>query len=65
MSLFCFLFCMPKHASCLFQDKLDESAYKILTDFQTATVTLLALMSAATGDVSYTIIFAIILILEL
>lgn len=56
---------MPKHASCLFQDKLDESAYKILTDFQTATVTLLALMSAATGDVSYTIIFAIILILEL
>ncbi|XVE59187.1 hypothetical protein DITRI_Ditri05aG0025200 [Diplodiscus trichospermus] len=32
------------------KDKLDASAYKILTDFQTATVTLLALMSAATGD---------------
>ncbi|XVF05585.1 hypothetical protein REPUB_Repub05bG0185300 [Reevesia pubescens] len=32
------------------KDKLDDSAYKILTDFQTATVTLLALMSAATGD---------------
>ncbi|KAJ4725901.1 E3 UFM1-protein ligase 1 [Melia azedarach] len=32
------------------KDKLDDSAYKILTDYQTATVTLLALMSAATGD---------------
>ncbi|XP_022729984.1 E3 UFM1-protein ligase 1 homolog [Durio zibethinus] len=32
------------------KDKLDDSAYKILTDFQTATVMLLALMSAATGD---------------
>ncbi|XWS28894.1 hypothetical protein CRYUN_Cryun25bG0111000 [Craigia yunnanensis] len=32
------------------KDKLDDSAYKVLTDFQTATVTLLALMSAATGD---------------
>lgn len=36
----------------IFQDKLDDSAYKILTDYQTATVTLLALISAATGDVS-------------
>ncbi|KAK8550975.1 hypothetical protein V6N13_119475 [Hibiscus sabdariffa] len=32
------------------KDKLDDSAYKILTDFQTATVTLLTLISAATGD---------------
>ncbi|TYJ33441.1 hypothetical protein E1A91_A05G104200v1 [Gossypium mustelinum] len=32
------------------KDKLDDSAYKILTDFQTATVTLLALISAAAGD---------------
>ncbi|OMO91362.1 E3 UFM1-protein ligase 1 [Corchorus olitorius] len=32
------------------KDKLDDSAFKILTDFQTATVTLLALVSAATGD---------------
>ncbi|OWM68845.1 hypothetical protein CDL15_Pgr025032 [Punica granatum] len=32
------------------KDKLDESAYKILTDYQAATVTLLALVSAATGD---------------
>ncbi|KAE8666675.1 E3 UFM1-protein ligase 1-like protein [Hibiscus syriacus] len=32
------------------KDKLDDSAYKILTEFQTATVTLLALISAATGD---------------
>ncbi|GMY33597.1 protein gle1 [Fagus crenata] len=32
------------------KDKLDDSAYKILTDYQTATVTLLALISAATGD---------------
>ncbi|KAE8700850.1 E3 UFM1-protein ligase 1-like protein [Hibiscus syriacus] len=32
------------------KDKLDDSAYKILTDFQSATVTLLALISAATGD---------------
>ncbi|XP_010520295.1 PREDICTED: E3 UFM1-protein ligase 1 homolog [Tarenaya hassleriana] len=31
------------------KDKLDESAYKTLTDYQTATVTLLALMSASTG----------------
>ncbi|XP_030967664.1 E3 UFM1-protein ligase 1 homolog isoform X1 [Quercus lobata] len=31
------------------KDKLDDSAYKILTDYQTATVTLLALISAATG----------------
>lgn len=31
---------------------MDDSAYKVLTDYQTATVTLLALMSAATGDVS-------------
>lgn len=35
-----------------FQDKLDDSAHKILTDYQTATVTLLALISAASGDVS-------------
>ncbi|CAN1283109.1 E3 UFM1-protein ligase 1 homolog [Linum perenne] len=32
------------------KDKLDSSAYKILTDYQTATVKLLALSSAATGD---------------
>ncbi|KAF7805522.1 E3 UFM1-protein ligase 1-like protein [Senna tora] len=32
------------------KDKLDESAFKILTDYQTATVTLLALLAAATGD---------------
>ncbi|XLU46550.1 hypothetical protein S245_041364, partial [Arachis hypogaea] len=33
-----------------FQDKLDESAHKVLTDYQAATVTLLALLSAAPGD---------------
>ncbi|XP_034221127.1 E3 UFM1-protein ligase 1 homolog isoform X2 [Prunus dulcis] len=32
------------------KDKLDDSAHKILTDYQTATVTLLALISAASGD---------------
>ncbi|CAK7331660.1 unnamed protein product [Dovyalis caffra] len=32
------------------KDKLDESAYKILTEYQTATVTLLSLVSASTGD---------------
>ncbi|GMP81391.1 hypothetical protein CsSME_00036121 [Camellia sinensis var. sinensis] len=32
------------------KDKLDDSAYKILMDYHSATVTLLALMSAATGD---------------
>ncbi|KAI4322188.1 hypothetical protein L6164_021905 [Bauhinia variegata] len=32
------------------KDKLDESAYKILTDYQAATVTLLAQLSAPTGD---------------
>ncbi|KAK7257759.1 hypothetical protein RIF29_31973 [Crotalaria pallida] len=32
------------------KDKLDESAHKILTDYQSATVTLLALLSAAPGD---------------
>ncbi|KAK2999952.1 hypothetical protein RJ639_023147 [Escallonia herrerae] len=32
------------------KDKLDDSAYKILMDYQSATVTRLALMSAATGD---------------
>jgi len=32
------------------KDKLDDSAYKILMDYHTATVALLALMSAATGD---------------
>lgn len=32
------------------KDKLAESAYKILTDYQAATVTLLSLISAATGD---------------
>lgn len=36
----------------MFQDKLADSAYKILMDYHTATVALLALMSAATGDVS-------------
>ncbi|XP_061354070.1 E3 UFM1-protein ligase 1 homolog isoform X2 [Gastrolobium bilobum] len=34
----------------LLKDKLDESAYKVLTDYQTATVTVLALLSAAPGD---------------
>lgn len=34
------------------QDKLDESACKTLADYQTATVTLLALLSAAPDDVS-------------
>ncbi|CAK9143983.1 unnamed protein product [Ilex paraguariensis] len=32
------------------KDKLDDSAYKILVDYHGATVTLLALISAATGD---------------
>jgi hypothetical protein len=32
------------------KEKLDESAYKTLTDYQTATVTLLALMSASSGE---------------
>lgn len=32
------------------KEKLDESAFKTLTDYQTATVTLLALMSASTGE---------------
>nr|VDC97026.1 unnamed protein product [Brassica oleracea] len=32
------------------KDKLDESTYKTLTDYQTATVTLLTLMSASTGE---------------
>uniref|UniRef100_A0A9I9DLF9 E3 UFM1-protein ligase 1 homolog n=1 Tax=Cucumis melo TaxID=3656 RepID=A0A9I9DLF9_CUCME len=32
------------------KDKLDDSAHKILSDYQTATVTLLSLISAAVGD---------------
>ncbi|KAF9665477.1 hypothetical protein SADUNF_Sadunf16G0126800 [Salix dunnii] len=32
------------------KDKLDDSAFKILTEYQTATVTLLSLLSACTGD---------------
>lgn len=36
----------------MFQDKLDDTAYKILMDYHSATVTLLALISAATDDVS-------------
>ncbi|XP_071715518.1 E3 UFM1-protein ligase 1 homolog [Rutidosis leptorrhynchoides] len=32
------------------KDKLDESAYKILEEYHAATVTLLTLISAATGD---------------
>ncbi|PQQ11320.1 E3 UFM1-protein ligase 1 homolog isoform X1 [Prunus yedoensis var. nudiflora] len=32
------------------KDKLDDSAHKILTDYQTTTVTLLALISAPSGD---------------
>ncbi|KAG7036910.1 E3 UFM1-protein ligase 1-like protein [Cucurbita argyrosperma subsp. argyrosperma] len=32
------------------KDKLDDSAWKILSDYQTATVTLLSLISAAAGD---------------
>lgn len=35
------------------QGKLDDSAFKVLVDYQGATVTLLALMSAATGNVSF------------
>jgi len=35
-----------------YQDKLGESACKILTDYQTATVTLLTLLAASPGDVS-------------
>ncbi|RYQ98680.1 hypothetical protein Ahy_B07g086448 isoform B [Arachis hypogaea] len=34
-----------------FQDKLDESAHKVLIDYQAAAVTLLALLSAVPGDV--------------
>ncbi|RYQ98681.1 hypothetical protein Ahy_B07g086448 isoform A [Arachis hypogaea] len=33
-----------------FQDKLDESAHKVLIDYQAAAVTLLALLSAVPGD---------------
>ncbi|RYR24330.1 hypothetical protein Ahy_B02g057830 isoform A [Arachis hypogaea] len=36
-----------------FQDKLDESAHKVLTDYQAAAVTLLALLSAAPGDIGF------------
>ncbi|XP_034910242.1 E3 UFM1-protein ligase 1 homolog isoform X1 [Populus alba] len=32
------------------KDKLDDSAFKILTEYQTAAVTLLSLLSASTGD---------------
>lgn len=32
------------------KDKLQDSAYKILTDYQATTVTLLSLISASTGD---------------
>ncbi|XP_061987299.1 E3 UFM1-protein ligase 1 homolog isoform X1 [Populus nigra] len=32
------------------KDKLDDSAFKILTEYQAATVTLLSLLSASTGD---------------
>lgn len=42
------------------QDKLDDSAFKILTDYQAATVTLLALMSASTGDVSKYFLFRLL-----
>ena len=45
-----FIFCLSSLA--IFQDKLDDAAYKILMDYHSATVALLALMSAATGDVS-------------
>ncbi|CAL5349281.1 unnamed protein product [Camellia sinensis] len=38
------------HTQSVCKDKLDGSAYKILMDYHSATVTLLALMSAATGD---------------
>lgn len=36
-----------------FQDKLDETAFKMLADYHSGTVSILALMAAATGDVSY------------
>jgi hypothetical protein len=39
------------------KEKLDESAYKTLTDYQTATVTLLALMSASSGEVHILLLF--------
>lgn len=34
------------------QDKLDDPAFKVLVDYQAATVALLALMSGATDNVS-------------
>lgn len=49
----------------IFQDKLEDSAYSILMDYHTATVTLLALMSAATDDVSRNILHFCWSILEL
>lgn len=44
----------------LFQDKLDDSAYKILSDYHAATVKLLSLMAAATNEV--TIFFFVIML---
>lgn len=39
------------------QDKLDDLAFKTLTDYQGATVSLLSLISAGTGDVSSDFMF--------
>lgn len=36
----------------IWQEKLDDSAYKTLEEYHGATVTLLTLISASTGDVS-------------
>lgn len=46
------MYCLSPKLASMFQEKLDDSTYKILMDYHTATVALLALMSAATGDVS-------------
>lgn len=43
---------MPHYITSILQDKLDDSAFKSLSDYQKATVTLLSLMSSATGNVS-------------
>ncbi|KAK1256899.1 hypothetical protein QJS04_geneDACA014646 [Acorus gramineus] len=43
----------------LYQDKLSDSAYSVLMDYHAATVTLLALQSAATGDITKTKILQI------
>lgn len=47
---YCYLFSYTKFEY-FSQDKLDPSAHKILTDYHSATVTLLALVAAGTGEV--------------